>query len=248
MSVNYCSGRVVRASAPSPSPARGRRRAAGRRGRVDGADNLDSQRQVSRPSETDWHCNGRAAGHRCRERNLHPAVIRIHRLSGDFSWPRNVRIEREQLRSWQSEKIVTLKCPTECVINLRAPYRSAPDIQGAQLQRALNFPDRLRPQLGPLLRVRIHLGQEAADQPMSPRQPRRVLPHPASSNARTPLRPSSSTPGSVGSAPLKSPSQPMLVPLTSCTGGSSGGIAQVFRPCLEDAGQRLPLPRRNHRL
>lgn len=156
MSVNYCSGRVVRASAPSPSPARGRRRAAGRRGRVDGADNLDSQRQVSRPSETDWHCNGRAAGHRCREHNLHPAVIRVHRLSGDFSWPRNVRIEREQLRSWQSEKIVALKCPTECVINLRAPYRSAPDIQGAQLQRALNFLDRLRLQLGPLLRVRMH--------------------------------------------------------------------------------------------
>ncbi len=78
------------------------------RARRGSADDLQAHRQAAR-AEADRHRDRRTARHGDRDHHLHPAVVGVHHLAGDFFRPVDVGVEREHLRGRQHKIVVVLE-------------------------------------------------------------------------------------------------------------------------------------------
>ena len=103
----------------------------------------------------------RTSRHGDQEHALHPLVVGVHPPAGDLARPVHLDVERKELRGGRRSVVVSFEQPPHRLVPLRAHGRSGGDVEGGELQPALDLEDRLRLQQRPLRRV-VVVGEKRA--------------------------------------------------------------------------------------
>src|SRR5215472_7355126 len=122
-------------------------------------------------SESYRHADARQARERCVDRDLHPAMVGVHRATCDRNGPPLLRSERPHLCARQREEIAALECGEHLLIELASSDARAMDLLSAQAYPLIVFPQRFLLDQGTVRQIREMRRDSRCNQPSPPHEP-----------------------------------------------------------------------------